>query len=131
MLDGQRKVREPSQSVLERRRSEAIVGSHLPTLATLQSQVARLTAQTTHSLRMGEKPERQLREADEALRRIREAREALAKAGSPQDGRVADVEKSLLSLYQRAARVRAMIERQTRVPQASAPPARPNGQLRP
>lgn len=116
MLDGTRKLREPSQSVVERRRSEAIVGSHLPTLAALQSLVARLTAQANHSLRVGKWPSRQLRQAEEALSRIRQAREALERAGNPDDGRVADVERSLLSLHRRAARVKTLIERHEETP---------------
>ena len=113
-LDEHRKAREPSRAVLERRRSEEIVGSHLPALADLQSLVARLTAQAGHSVRVGGRADRQLRDADDALRRIREARQALTRAGNQGDGRVEDVEKSLMSLYQRTVRVKALIEQQSK-----------------
>ena len=116
-MEGWRKSREPSQSVVERRRSEAIVGSHLPTLAALQSRVARLTAQVQHGLRVGEPADRQLREAEETLDSIRQASDALSLEGRPADGRVTDVAKSLASLYDRAEKVRAtIVQRQRKDP---------------
>lgn len=104
------KSRALSRSSLERRELEAAVAPHLPKLAELQARVARLRAETSHSLRIGETPTRLLPKAKEALRAIERVRKALGVADRQPQSRVADVERSLGKLAQQLRDVQHLAE---------------------